>query len=57
MKKFLKRHSNKIKILSLLIIILTPFLLYFAANANNQPFVMLLLGLMGGGMLLALWFG
>jgi hypothetical protein len=57
MKTFLERHSNKIKILSLLIIILTPFLLYFAANANNQPLIVLFLGFMGGGMLLALFFG
>ncbi|MGD9306803.1 MAG: hypothetical protein PVF79_21245 [Desulfobacterales bacterium] len=57
MKTFLEKYSKRMKILSLLVIILTPFLLYFAANVDNQPFVVLLLGLMGGGMLLALWFG
>ena len=55
MKTVLKSHSKKIKIITLLIIILTPFLLYVAANANNQPLIVLFLGLMGGGMLLALF--
>ena len=56
MKAFLERHSKRIKIVSLLIVILTPFLLYVAANANHQLLIVLFLGLMGGGMLLALWF-
>jgi hypothetical protein len=57
MKAFLERNSKRMKIVSLLVIILTPFLLYFAANANHQPLILLFLGLMGGGMLLALFFG
>ncbi len=57
MKAFLEKHSKKIKILSLLIIILTPFLLYVAANTNHQALMVLLLGLMGSGMALALFFG
>ncbi len=57
MKAFLEKHSKKIKILSLLIIILTPFLLYVAANTNHQALIVLLLGLMGSGMALALFFG
>ena len=57
MKTLLKRHSKKMKIVSLLVIILTPFLLYVAANANHQPLMVLFLGFMGGGMLLALFFG
>ena len=57
MKAFLERHSKRINIVSLLIIILTPFLLYVAANTNHQPLIVLFLGFMGGGMLLALFFG
>jgi hypothetical protein len=57
MKTFLQRHSKRIKIVSLLIIILAPFLLYVAANSNHQPLIVLFLGFMGGGMLLALFFG
>ena len=57
MKTFLERHSKRIKIVSLLVIIITPFLLYAAANANHDLLIVLFLGLMGGGMLLALFFG
>ena len=57
MNAFLKKHSKRMKIVSLLVIILTPFLLYVAANTDHQPLIVLFLGLMGGGMLLALFFG
>jgi len=57
LKAYLKKHANGFKYVSLLGMMVIPFFLYFAAIYELIPLVIILLGLMGLSMLLALKVG
>lgn len=57
MKVYFQKRAKGLKYISLLGMMVTPFFLYFAALNNLNVLVIILLGLMGLFMLLALKVG
>lgn len=57
MLKFLEKQAKNLKYASLVVMLITPFLLYFAATKDMAWAVNLLLALMGLSMLVAMKVG
>ena len=51
MINFFKKHGQRLKTVSLIFMLVIPFLLYAAASHDSVILVNLLLGLMGANML------
>ena len=57
MKDFFDKYNKGLKNISLIGMMVLPFLLYFAARSDSPGIVNVLLGLMGLSMLLAMKVG
>jgi hypothetical protein len=54
---FFKKHGQRLKTVSLILMLVIPFLLYAAASHDSVILVNLLIGLMGADMLYVMFKG